>query len=144
MPREIKFRGKRLDNSKWIHGYYCGVGDRSGIWGGDQRGTLAVIDEVNPETVGQYTGLRDKKRWEIYEGDIIQTYFAFGPGDAGYGVSQKPFVVVWDCERTAFRAKKPEAKHLHLLDIVDFFSMQSQLYEVIGNIHDNPELLEVV
>lgn len=90
----------------------------------------------------QYTGLKDKSSKEIYEGDIIETYFVFSPGDAGYGVSQKPFIVSWDCERLAFRAKKPKSKEFNLLDTIDFFTFQPQIYKVIGNIYENPELLE--
>ena len=77
---------------------------------------------------------------EIYEGDIIQTYFSFPPGGAGYGISQKPFVVGWEQGRTAFRARKPDSVDYHLLDVVDFFEMQSELYEVIGNIWECGDL----
>jgi len=90
----------------------------------------------------QYIGVKDKYGREICEGDIIQTYFSFAPGDAGYGVSQKPFVVKWEQGRSGFRAYKPNTKDWHLLDTVDFFEMQTELYEVIGNIFENPELIE--
>lgn len=77
----------------------------------------------------------------IYEGDIIQTYFIFSPGDAGYGISQKPFIVEWQKDTASFRGKKPNPDGKHLLDWIDFSSMQSISYEVIGNFYENPELI---
>lgn len=152
--REILFRGKRVDNGEWVYGYLF-ASKMSGAFilssqidiRGNRSGGMTMRDkltqhEVDPATVGQYTGLKDKNGKEIYEGDVMQTYFSFAPGDAGYGVSQRPFVVKWEQGRTAFRAFKPKTNSRHILDTVDFFEMQSKIYEVIGNIHDNPELLE--
>lgn len=97
------------------------------------------IKQVLPFTVGQYTGVTDKNGRKIFKGDCIQTYFSFSPCDAGYGVSQKPFYVEWEQGRTAFRAKKPNVNGMHLLDTIDFFAIQSHLYEVIGTIWDKED-----
>lgn len=120
------------------------------MWGDPDQATcdLAAVDEelfdiyLNEVEIMQYIGVKDKYGREICEGDIIQTYFSFSPGDAGYGVSQKPFVVKWEQGRSGFRAYKPNTKDWHLLDTIDFFEMQSEIYEIIGNVYENPELLE--
>ena len=137
--REIKFRAWHK-KAKCFIGFFSNgltMSESGQIYCGNMNVTSGI-------ELMQFIGVRDKNGKEIYEGDIIQTYFSFDPGDAGYGVSQKPFVVDWNQEHASFRAKKPEAEagSLHLLDIISFFSMQSRLYEVIGNIHENPELLK--
>lgn len=83
-----------------------------------------IAVEVIPETIGQYTGLTDKNGKKIFEGDIIQS-----PDGEIFSVEWQPFSVAW-------RIKNSKRCFLAFMRCLDMF-------KVIGNIHDNPELLEV-
>ena len=132
---EILFRGKRKDNGKWIEGYLVKLGresfsdpERYGICnkalplGGSGVYYNLKIDEVIPETVGQYTGLTDKNGNKIFEGDIVE--YKEVNGEIVYHDQEAMFAVCFDTWLTDF-------DHLYGKDV-----------EIVGNIHDNPELLE--
>ena len=130
--REILFRGKRTDNGEWEYGdLWCNpYGKRvvcivSPI---NDQGTTGG-NEVDPETVSQFTGLYDKNGRKIFEGDIVNFY----NGDGEFS----PYEVRW--QDSGFSVLMNGNSDLFdALD--DYFSRHC---EVIGNIYDNPELLEV-
>ena len=124
MNREILFRGKRADTGEWIEGYFGQSIDSFIIQDyGLVAGRFEVF-KVIPETVGQFTGLTDKGGKRIFEGDIIA-------GKIG------KFVIRWSEPICGFAA----GEGLKMVPCMNQGTMQD--YEVIGNIHDNPELLEV-
>lgn len=144
--REILFRGKSTDTGAWVYGYYCGpFGDFDEHEICDIADTTCSRVDVDPETVGQYTGLKDKNGKRIFEGDII----AFpDTGEDGYEYKEgydftNIAAVCWNngrWELEDFRDEnsgvKDDMDDWHK-DFIGIFPCS----EVIGNIHDNPELI---
>lgn len=129
--REILFRGKRVYNRKWITGYYSyyeTCHDHFIIT--DMSYGVPDIEQVYPETVGQYTGFTDKNGKRIFEGDIM----AFCKG------ATRPFEIRWD----GLGWKMFTADGKRIKDSFESGEIRHmQKSEVIGNKWDNPELLEV-
>ena len=163
--REILFRGKRIDNGEWVYGYYI-------------KHTTAKIFircigkdctqsyEVIPESVGQYTGLKDKNGKRVFEDDIVRYYHYkkslvpvtdIKPEENHYGKDEESGLPLAYRTTKVIRYKGHVELHpvkgmtINLKNRCQWWrhvnyeddSINSDRLEVIGNIHDNPELLEV-
>ena len=139
--REIKFRGKSLRDGEWFYG---NLFDRDTKGNAHittlERGCL-VIDH---DTVGQYTGLHDRKDREIYEGDILFVEFADKSGGnqlVGWNEETASWGIMCTYEYQSLKEGDdwPEFKNHTLFA----FLRHAIVCEVVGNIHDNPELMNV-
>lgn len=138
MENRYLFRGKRIDTGEWVQGYLYGIWERRYIlWG--MTNDIPDMVEVDPETVCQCTGLKDKNRKLIWENDILH--------NGNY------FVVKWNAPCARFDIVLNNSHNIPIgkwepmicdWETNDFKGYRKSVdYEVIGNIFDNPELLEV-
>lgn len=121
--RCIKFRAKDVASNKWLYGDLRHHKDDVCIfeYGGNKG------EQVKPETVGQFTSLRDKKGNEIYEGDILDVDYADEDSYLEVRFVRGVFAFLWDG------------------DLDDEFPCNAPTHEwaeVVGNIYDNPDLLK--
>ena len=140
--REIKFRAKHY--GKWIYGngiipvevnckltgkyemvQYVEYDELDGF------APLYITEEINIETLGQYTGLKDRHKVEIYEGDIVYCQTKFGKAKAIIEFINGKFVARFDSAVT-----HPQNGHY-----ISYYDINKR-FEVIGNIYDDPELLK--
>lgn len=143
--REYLFRGKRCDNGEWIEGSLI-------IYDWDNRYISIYSTEeemafrVDPETVGQYTGLTDNNEKKIFEGDIVRYTNELEEINA-----PEIGVVVYEKSECHFEVQREIKNHCNVcipksINVAYLFDDVRCSYEVIGNIYDydNPELLEDV
>ena len=123
--RDVLFRGKEITTAKWVYGGYYGDSKRAWIRSvvSTEYGREILQYEVDPSTVGQYTGLTDKNGKRIFEGDIVEEF-------CGVDGHREQGAVYFD--------------DLHLQFLFGDYNslLKCSVYErkVIGNIYDNPEL----
>lgn len=136
MSREILFKAKRKDNGKWVEGYYVYCRKRHYILpvlnkaiGFDEREDEWV--EVDPDTICQYTGLTDKNGEKIWENDICDRKEKY-PEIVTYNKGD------WQLDYSYALGKE---KHFCACNL-GFYACERECVEVIGNVFDNPELLE--
>lgn len=124
--RKILFRGKRTDNGEWVQGYPCRYG-----WIGKEKdyiipdyASALYTAEIDPETVGQYTGLTDTNGNKIFEGDIVW-----------YDYEEERGIIQWDNDTARFIITCSTFT-------VDFDNVYGCELEIVGNVYDDPELLK--
>lgn len=136
--REILFKAKRKDNGEWVEGYYradtdldihfiCGWNyylSENGL----EREPFEY--EIDPDTLCQYTGLTDKNGKKIWENDICEMV---------YNGVVYVYVVVWDKTELDFKGTNGKENYGRNFEYLGC----CEEIEIIGNIFDNPELLEV-
>ena len=131
--REILFRGKRIDNGEWVEGFYNHIPNGRGgmdehlIQAVKEDGSIGRLYNVEPETVGQFTGLTDKNGKKIFDGDIL----VFSKG------ATHPIMVYWDGLGWKFLRNGKRIEDAFECNTISHI----QYCEVIGNIHDKPELI---
>ena len=138
--RQIKFRAQDIASNKWLYGDLRYHKDDVCIF--EQEGNKG--EQVKRDTVGQFVGLHDRKDREIYEGDILFVEFADKSGGnqlvgwneetASWGIMNK-----YEYQSLKDGDDWPEFKNHTLIA----FIKHAIICEVIGNIHDNPELMNV-
>lgn len=119
--REILFRGKRTDNGEWIEGYLDANSTTKLVFIRTPREIYTDVNMVDPSTIGQYTGLKDKNSKRIFEGDILRSGYICVVKYGEFNCACCDGVYGWYFDGGDIRL--------------------CELYEVIGNIHDNPELI---
>lgn len=135
--RQIKFRGKCLDNGEWVYGYFYEECENTYIIEDRQRSMNDILArnipyKVNPDTIGQFTGLLDKNGKEVYEGDII-----------GCHNPDIKHLIFYEEKQGRFMAALNGDIENSFIGVCGLDSSRwNALKEVIGNIHDNPELLK--
>lgn len=119
MNREIKFRGKSVSTGEWVYGGYYNWGDKpyiiqKDVW--DKSYFMAHMIEVDPKTVNQFAFITDRNGKEMYENDIIE-YESY--------------------DGKTYRLQAAHLKYFHHWQETE----DNETVRVIGNVHDNPELL---
>lgn len=132
-PQEITLNGQKI-RGRWVEGWYCGKTCDTPF--SKARESAQILDsellwyEVIPETVGQEIGLPDKKGKKIFEGDVLSHFI-------NYHGRRINGVVAYDITLAAYMWEPKGLSSLFLTDV-----LSGNGAEIIGNIHDNPELIE--
>mgnify|MGYP000855595869 CR=1 FL=1 len=150
MKREILFRGKDKATNQWVYGDYThNEGLNCHYISRNVNNTSRKAREVNPDTIGQYTGLKDKNGKKIFEGDILRFKVPDG--------TIRHFVVEWASEDRILRPLSnfvPDGNPIRISgwcfnwngyrlypSVIDGVP-DNEVMEIVGNIHDNPELMK--
>lgn len=139
--REFKFRA--WENNKMYYqvrcgGVFDGIPTAPTVWNVEAGDWLNLTGQPHTKVM-QYTGLKDKNGKEIYEGDIVtfeDAHYSISENGQEFGVFQNAGVIKWDCDYAQFYVTNRQS-----VDSESFFDYIGET-EVIGNIYENPSLLE--
>lgn len=135
--KRIVFRGKCIDTGEWVYGsLLCNYDRETFISVSGYSHTGAAFSgsyKVLPDTVGQYTGLKDRKGKDVYENDIIEAEIY----DNEYDIFWVRFLIVWDKRRLRLKCLDEGD-----IDELEYLDESEATIKVLGNKWDNPELLE--
>lgn len=143
--REILFRGKNVENGEWMFGLLDDVDHDADFTAilprrNEQSKFSGCCWEVDPSTVGQYTGLTDKNGKRIFEGDVLRIARKMDGMGTYYSTAIEcpvNVVVKWDMCAWMWETIAKDKRYIHFPDAWCHFEC-----EVIGNIHDNQELVK--
>lgn len=156
--REILFKAKRKDNGEWVEGYYCKINETAYCveedykrfpvpthhyilvetmtdWGLPNR---FLQFEIDPDTICQYTGLTDKKDKKIWESDIVTITLECDD----YLIPSETGIVEYSYGQYELKVKAPDGQEAYS-NLINKLSEAPFEIEKLGNVFDNPELLEV-
>lgn len=144
--REILFRGKCKTDNEWLYGFPY-VTRKNAVkinWYCSEFGSMRT-DEVDPETVGQYTGLTDKNGVRIFEGDIVRATIERAERCQSPRIENG--VIGYDCigmiGLILYKDKNGENVWSDFFNELSLSGLIEDYYfEIIGNIHDNPDILK--
>lgn len=157
--QKIEFRGKRVDNGEWVYGFLVGkvcekgwkypnyIIKSDGIFN-------KYTSEVDGETLGQYTGLRDKKGTTIFEGDVIECFEIIGKvicAQGSFGILFNEDIDYEKLDKFTQKMVGNDFRGVRCKNFIPFYELWWSLNDasdclcmvkVIGNIHDNPNLIK--
>lgn len=136
--REFKFRGKSLDNSKWYYGDLIRFGGVQILHTDGEFSSTLKVDKVQENTIGQFTGLKDKNETDIYEGDILSfSVLDCNDNEVGYRG-----VVKYRADSAGYVLEEINPHGWGFTFELGWTIDQDCEAEIIGNIYDNKELLK--
>lgn len=132
MNREIKFRGLRTDGKGWVYGFYCNIKDEEHYI--LETCVLGLVwTEVIPESIGQFTGLKDRNGKDIYEGDLVNYKTIVKTDETGENITYKGEIQFW-LGQVGCGWRYKSGRYTLMMK-----RSHAWLMEVIGNIHEKED-----